>query len=251
MNLSSFFHFVIILVLVIGQTPAQTKVMHGDSKGNLDIKMAGDAFLLKELGAAIASDNGTIKVLNVMPPEHRPQSYKDIDLQQDDVVLMANGKRLAGTKDLQSIYDDLKVGDELKLGIKRKEEMHLVSLKKGDPKDLPKIQMKVMRGDDNDNEATFPAVGVVMKMKGKDIVIDELLPGETALQKADVKAGDVLRSINGKHVKSLREYSDVFDEVEAGKSVTWGLRRGESQHSVTFNRPQPRMMMMKREGKKE
>jgi S1-C subfamily serine protease len=214
--------------------------------------MEGDAFLLKELGAAIASDNGALKVLNVMPPDHRPASYKEVDLQQDDIVVMANGKRLVGTKDLQSIYDNLKIGDELKLGIKRKEEMHLVSLKKGDPKDLPKLQMKVMRGgDDDDNTATFPAVGVVMKMKGKNIVIDELLPGETAVQKSDVKTGDVLVSMNDKQFKSLKEYSEAFDKVAPGKSVTWVLRRGESEHSITFNRPQPRMMMMKREGPKK
>ncbi len=239
------------LALTTGQTPAQTKIMRGDSKGHFNMNMNGDAFLLKELGAAIASDDGVVKVLNVMPASQRPASYKDVDLQQDDIVLMANGKRLAVTKDLQSIYDDLKVGDELKLGIKRKEEMHLVSLKKGDPKDLPKIQMKVMHVGDDDNEATFPAVGVVMKLKGKDIVIDELLPGETAVQKVDVKAGDVLLSINGQHVKSLKEYTDAFNEIEVGKSITWALRRGEAQHSVTFSRPQPKTMMIKREGKKE
>lgn len=240
----------ISLVFTAGQAPTQTKIIHGDGKGSFNMKMEGDAFLLKELGAAIALDNGAMKVLNVMPPDQRPASYKDVDLRQDDVVVMANGRRLVGTKDLQSIYDGLKVGDEFKLGVKRKEEVHLLSLKKGDPKDLPKLQMKIMHGGDNDNAATFPAVGVVMKMKGKDIVIDELLPGETAVQKIDVKAGDVLVSMNDKQFKSLKEYSETFDEVAPGKSVTWVLRRGESQHTVTFNRPQPRMMMMKREGPK-
>ena len=245
------FLVVTILALAISQTQTQTKIIRKEANGNFNMNIDGEAFLLKELGAAIASDNGALKVLNVMPADHRPAVYKDVDLQQDDIIMMANGKRLAGTKDLQSIYDGLKVGDELKLGIKRKEEMHLVSLKKGDPKDLPKLQMKVMRGDGDENTETFPAVGVVMKMKGKNIIIGEVLPGETAIQKSDVKAGDALVSMNDKHFKSLKGYSEAFDEVKVGKSVTWVLRRGENEHSVTFNRPQPKMMMMKREGPKK
>ena len=212
--------------------------------------MEGEPFLLKELGAAIALDEGSLRVLNVMPPQHRPASYKDVDLQQDDVILMANGKRLSGAKDLQSIYDSLKVGEIFKLGIKRKEEMRLVSLAKADAKDLPKLQMRIMRdGGDNNTEA-FPSVGVVMKMKGKDIVIDELFPGETAVQKANVMAGDVLVSMNGKQFRSLREYSKAFDDVAPGQSITWTLRRGENTHTVTFTRPTPKMII-RREGTKK
>ena len=251
MKLSPFFLVITLVALAIGQTQAQTKITRKEANGNFNMNIDGEAFLLKELGAAIASDNGAIKVLNVMPSDHRPAAYKEVDLQEDDIIMMANGKRLSGTKELQSIYDALKVGDEFKLGIKRKEEMHLVSLKKGDPKDLPKLQMKVMRGDDDENTEMFPAVGVVMTMKGKDIIVEELLPGETAVQKLDVKAGDALVSMNEKQFKSLKEYSEAFDEVKVGKSVTWVLRRGENEHPVTFNRPQPKMMMMKREGAKQ
>lgn len=234
-------------LLISGQCTAQTKIIKSD--GHFNKKMEGNPFLLKELGAVIATEEGAMKVLNVMPPAERKDSYKDVDLRENDVVMMANGKRLSAVKELESIYEGLAVGSELKMGIKRKEEMHLISLKKADPKDLPAMQMKIVRGgaDDGDDAATFPAVGVVLKMKGKDIVIDEMLPGETAVQKLDVKPGDAIVEINGKHCTSLEEYGDEFDAVAVGKNVRWTLRRGEKQHTVTFARPQPRMII-RREG---
>lgn len=225
---------------------AQTKIIRKEG-GQTFEAVTENPFLIKELGAAVMVDEGAIKVLNVMPSEKRPAAYKGIDLQENDIIVMANGKRVAGVKELESTYNNLGVGDEFKMGIKRNGEMRLVSLKKGDPKDLPSLQMKVVRGGDDDNTSMFPAVGVMLKMKGKDILIDDVFPGENAVGKLDVKKGDAIVAINGKHCASLHEYNDAFDAVAVGGNVEWKLRRGEKEHTVSFARPQPRMMI-KREG---
>jgi C-terminal processing protease CtpA/Prc len=212
------FLFITAFALTAEYTLAQTKIIHGDGTRILK-KMDEDAFMLKEIGAVFLLDDGAFKVVSVMPAEQRPASYKDVDLQQDDVILMANGKRVTKPKELQTIYDSLKVGEILKIGLKRKDEMRLVSLKKADPKDLPQLQMKILQGGGDDNVGTFPAVGVVMKMKGKDLVIVELLPGETAIRNLDVKVGDVLEEINGKRCTSLQEYGDAYDAIVVGENV--------------------------------
>ena len=195
-------------------------------------------------------DGKTIKVLNVAPPDHRPPAYKDVELNEDDFVMMANGKRVSNVQDLQKIYDSLKVGEEFKLGIKRADEMRLVSVTKADPKDLPKLQMNIVQRGGDDDEGTFPAVGIVLKLKGKHIVIDEILPGENAVQQADVKAGDILVSMNGKYFTSLKDYNEAYDALSPGNEISWDLKRGDTTHKVTFPKPQPRMMMIRREGKK-
>ena len=160
---------------------------------------------------------------------------------------MANGRRVTSTKDLQSIYDTLAIGNPFKLGVKRGEEMLLVSFTKGDPKNLPHIQTKIVQGGGGGDTEEFPAVGVVIRMKGRTLVIDKLLPGETPVKKLDVLRGDIISSINGTGVATLKDYDDVFDKVAPGTDVTWVLTRGEKSHTVTFPRPRPRLII-RREG---
>ena len=236
----------LLVSLGAGTAQEQTGTPHKEVR-RMQRTLEGEPFLLKELGAVCAVDGGVVKAITVMPPAQRPAAYKDVDLQQDDVILMANGRHIATVNDLQLLYDSLAVGGLFKLGVKRGEEMHLVSLTKGNPKDLPQLQMKIIHGGDGGETETFPAVGVAIRMKGKALVIDELFPGETPVRKLDVKRGDIIVSVNGKDVSSLKEYEDVFDKIAPGKDVTWLLTRGQDKHSVTFVRSQPRMII-RREG---
>ena len=126
--------------------------------------------------------------------------------------------------------------------------MRMVLFTKGDPKDLPHIQMKIMQAGKNENNEAYPAVGVVIRVKGKALVIDDLLPGETAVGKLDVKKGDVITAINGTSVASLKEYDNIFDGLTTGRDITWSLSRGGKQVDVTFAKPQTRMII-RREGR--
>ena len=236
----------ILVALGAGSVQAQTGTPHKEIR-RVESRLEGEPFLLKELGAVCAMEAGAVKVITVMPPAQRPEAYKDVDLQQDDIISMANGRHIGAIKDLQAIYDSLSVGGTLKLGIRRAGEMRLASLTKGNPKDFPHLQMKVVHGGDGGDLETFPAVGVAIRMKGKTLVIDELLPGESPVRKLDVKPGDIIASVNGRPVTSLKEYEDVFDSLAPGKDVTWSLVRGESRYSVTFSKPKPRMII-RREG---
>ena len=236
----------ILVALGSGSVQAQTGTPHKEIR-RVESRLEGEPFLLKELGAVCAMEAGAVEVITVMPPGQRPAAYKDVDLLQDDLIVMANGRHVAAAEDLQSMYDSLAVGGTFKLGIKRGQGMHLVSLSKGNPKDLPQLQMKVVHGGDGGDMETFPAVGVAIRMKGRTLVIDELLPGESPIRKLDVKTGDIIASVNGRPVSSLKEYEDVFDHLAPGKDVTWSLVRGESRHSVTFSKPKPRMII-RREG---
>ena len=231
-----------LLMLLPAVAQPQPTMVKKDSSGDLRV-FEGQPFILNELGAPVVFSDGTLKVLNVMPPDRRPGPYKEIDLQQNDVIVMANAKHLRTVKDLESIYNNLNVGEVLKLGVRRNSDLHLVSFAKGDPKDLPHLQMRISRGGPGDEPGMFPLVGAVMKMKGKEIVVDELVPGENPLKHANVKAGDVLVSMNNKSFTSLREYDRAFDKIPAGETVQWTLRRGDKEHTVTFTKPEAKVII--------
>ena len=58
-----------------------------------DIK--GQPYTLDELGAVVVHNARGMQVLFVMEPDMRPEAYKEVDLQAEDLILMANGKKLA------------------------------------------------------------------------------------------------------------------------------------------------------------
>ena len=91
-------------------------------------------FMLEEMGGIIQiSDEGAVLQM-IMPPEQRSEQYKDVDLVIGDVIKMVNGKKIDSGETLQKLYDDLKIGDEIKMAIMREKIVHIVSFPKGEKK---------------------------------------------------------------------------------------------------------------------
>jgi S1-C subfamily serine protease len=208
----------------------------------------GQPFLLQELGAVIIASNGTLKVEHVMPKDERSKAYAEADLQEGDIIMMGNQKALKSTKDLQQLYESVAIGSEVKLGLKRGEQMFIVTILKADPKDLPKMRIQI--GGGGDDVAALPAVGVLLKSVGNKVIIAEKLDDvSTALAKADVKANDQVIALNKKTVRSLKSFTDAYDGLTVGSLVEWSLRRGAKTLTVSFAKPQPRGRVVRREAK--
>lgn len=109
------------------------------------ITNAGDVFEIPEIGGLALQERDQLRVDNVISAENRGKAYKNIDIKNGDIILMMNGKKLETARNASDIYENLKPGDEVKLGIKRGEQMFIVSFKKADPKDLPKLKRMIIK----------------------------------------------------------------------------------------------------------
>ena len=87
--------------------------------GILSQGFALDGQTLILLGALVVGKGGELQVLVTMPGEHRLKVYRDVDLQEGDRIMMVNGSKATSIDDLKEALAVLKVGDEIKLGIKR------------------------------------------------------------------------------------------------------------------------------------
>jgi S1-C subfamily serine protease len=199
----------------------------------------GDAFLIPELGALVVKDGESLKVQLVPPPGNRADQYRAVDLREGDIVLVVNGKRVKAIADLKKAHELTPVGQVFKLGIQRGQEMMIVAFDKADPKDLPKTKMRIVTSGGEGTEV-LPAVGVVLKEKGTHVIIDKLLPVETAALKGlDVKEGDAIIAINGTSVTTVKGFADVYDALAVGNKVQWTTSRSDSTRSISFAKPKP------------
>ena len=67
---------------------------------------------------------------------------------------------------------------------------------------------------------------------GPGVQLSDVVPGSPA-QRAGLRAGDVLLSLDGKEIAGLREFSDLLKELEPGQVVEALIQRGEERLTVT------------------
>ncbi len=134
----------------------------------------GEMFDFKELGAIVLLKENKVKVEFVMPEHARHVDYRDVDIQKNDEIIIINGTKISTTVELEKNYNDLSVGDEIKLGIKREDKLMIISFKKVDPESLPKRQMMKIKVDDDPSGAAQEVEinGKKHKVKNGKVVID-------------------------------------------------------------------------------
>ena len=201
---------------------------------------ADDVVMIGEFGALIVQKEGTLKVAMVSPRERRPKETADADIAIGDEVGMANGKRVKSAKELRALYDSAQVGAEFKLGLRRDGQPHIVTFAKKDQKDLPGRMVIQRQGDDNAD--LFPALGIGLEKKGDEVVVSETLPNAPR----EIHKGDAVKSLNGKPVKAVADFSKEFDATPLGDKLTFELLRDGKSVTVVTTRPEPRRQIITR-----
>ncbi len=243
---NSFLLALAVCFLIFASAESQTmkkiiKSGPGEGKRVIINDDGGDFFDIPELAVFISQSGDNLSVTNVMDVDARPKGYENIDIKLEDIVMMANGKRLTKLEDLETIYKDAKPGTTIKLGIKRGDQMMITSFDKADPDKLPKHKMIIQKGD-GEGDVNFlgiPSVGLILGSKGKKITVTEVLDNaKEQLQGADVKVGDEVQKINGKEIKSFDDLSKTYRKLDVGDNVELITSRSGKSHTVTFKKPE-------------
>lgn len=238
------------------QSSTGTMVKQIGGPGQLD----GEPYSLGELGAIIGKDSTGLRVMFIGPRETRPKIYQDVDLKQDDLILMMNGKRLTSTADLSKAIDSLKVGDNIQLGLKRDGQLMVVSFAKADPTSLPKRQMMVMKFDGGKGETKIklggkdlripdgikgvepvPGLGVLIGTKDEKLVVAAVLPfmQENPGLKALV-GGDQILSVSDKPVSAPADFIAAFTAVKVGEKFTFKILHAGKEAIISMTKPEDR-----------
>jgi PDZ domain-containing secreted protein len=229
--------------------------------------VGGDGvFHLKEVQALITSSNDSVKVLMVLPTDIRPEHYRDIDIKNGDEILMVNKARVKSVKTLEEMYNNLDIGAEFKMGIRRDGNLSMIAFKKIDPKDLPQGQnvqirtstgsgaetgrnvvTRTLRVDSEGSENMQPLMGTGL-MVGEEggqvkvmMVMDHM---KTALGDVDLKVGDVIKTINGTKITSLDQIMQVYDKIESGKKLELTYGRDKKDMQASFTKPEAKGRMI-------
>ena len=228
-----------VLLLMVTSGAAQQAMMHVDTVRTI-MTADGDMFRIGEAGALIGPGARGPVVQHVMTIQTRSGDTLGVDLRKDDVILMANGKRVRTVPDLRRVYDSTRVGAAFRLGLERDGEMRMTEVRKRDAASLPTERMMVIRkgGGEDEDVGAFPALGAIIARRNAGVVIDKLIPfGSPALAGRDAQEGDIIVSLNGTRIASVPQFSKQWDGIRTGDTVRLVTRRAGKTITLSFPKP--------------
>ena len=199
----------------------------------------GDIFMLPELGAIIVKSDDGPKVEMVIPPEHRPEKYRTVDLQIGDIIKMFNGKSMKTVPMCEEIYKGITVGDDVKLGIKRGKEMLIQTFAKADENDMASQMMVKMKTSEEDISADFIDIGLLLEEKdGKIFVADVISEMGFKFEGGQPAKGDELIRIQDDKITSPEDLKMKYDKIKVGERVSLVFLRDGKEVTLKFDKPE-------------
>lgn len=240
MNTISRLTTILALILVV---PALLCSQEGEKQGHKPRVMkfnAETSMMLDEIGVVVSEEEGKPRIVFVAPEDRRPKEAAGMDIRMGDEVGMANGKPVRTVKELREAYGTTKTDAEFKLGLRRDGGAHILTFKKKEAQQGGERRM-VIKGGGDGTESTdiLPALGIAIEQKKEGVVITEILPDGPK----ELSAGDVITALNGKKVKTIVDFSGVYDKTEEGDELNFSVTRGGSEVSYVTKRTMPKGVM--------
>jgi serine protease Do len=193
-------------------------------------------------------------------------------LKDNDVITEINGQRVEGAAQFRRMIHEIPAGRSAQFTVWRDGHAQTVSVTLGKSEDrgnmwfktaprafsfqLPKIEMPEVAPPDMDwggygvLAGARPRLGIDAEdlngqfgaffgaPDGEGVLVREVNSGSPA-EKAGVKSGDVITSLNGERVRSLGDLREKLAGKREEKTVKLGVLRNKSEVSVTVELPPP------------
>lgn len=173
-------------------------------------------------------DTGGVYVAKV----YEDNPAHEAGIESGDVIVSVNGQKIETSRDLTITIANLKVDETVDVKIIRDGKEKTVKVKLGkrpdqDPETLASrddfdgfgFKFKEM------DPATARHLGYPAGIKG--LVVTEINP-DSAAQNSGVRTGDLLMELNRQRISSLKDYYDLIDRIEKGRTAQLLFRRGNS-----------------------
>lgn len=161
---------------------AQQRVVRQAGPMDGRLLLPGTMYLFKN-----DKEAGEFSVSNRMDFGQEPDPrYKDFDLKQGDVIMMVDGIPVSSAADFSKHYDEVEVGSEIALGIRREGEPMVAVFTKPDPSELPQMRTMTTSG----GSGAIATTGGKVEVKDGKYYVDgkEVKPGEgVVIKKAEPK----------------------------------------------------------------
>ncbi len=180
------------------------------------------------------------------------------DLQEGDRIIFLNGARINSAEQLETLYEEIDVDAEVKLGIQRGEEKMIRAYNKPEPQRSYASDNggRVMRfevggpGGGGDmqglaNRNLWPAGFLVGEKDGNVVIASSMpIPGKAEALSA-LSEGDQISRLDGADIRTVEQLLAAYEEIVVGDDVTIEYKFGNDIGKIMFKKPEPPRMRMR------
>jgi len=243
LTLASVVMVLLSVALAAGQT--QTRRFY-NSEGPMD------GFNVPGLGAVLMEQNGTISVIMLSPAQERPEEFREVDLQENDIIVMCNGKRIKTLAALREILETTAVGDAIKLAVKRGSDRLIVSFPNPDPEKYADTRQMVMMTTTVDADggsriatsdgqgataitleqgqdmAVVLEAGLILADSDSGLFVMQILPGaSTSTGDPEIETGFLVTAINNVPISDVAGFHETYDAITTGQKFALAFDHGD------------------------
>jgi S1-C subfamily serine protease len=191
-------------------------------------------------------------------------------LKENDVVTEINGQRVEGTTQFRRMIREIPGGRAIQLSVWRDGKQQTITATLGKSEERHSAMMKVspqafafrvpempeipdlhnfewdggrfLGGKPRlgiDAEDVSGQLGAYFGVPEGEGILVRNVNSDSPAEKAGVKAGDVITTLNGERIRTTGELREKLAGVESGKSVALGVLRNKSEVKLTVELPAP------------
>ncbi len=166
-----------------------------------------------------------------------------------DKIIYLNGERIKSASQLNTLYNSMAVGDEVKMGVQRGEEKMIKTFIKPEAQNRYEsadgnqvINMSTARVDaaniENLENKSLWMAGFLVGEKDGRVEIGAALPiNGKAEALSDLKSGDQILAINNTKITRAKQVEEVYGAINQGDDVTVEYKSEDRIEKVMFKKP--------------
>lgn len=248
--------FVIATLLLFCTT--LTTVAQNETVTQNDFRIStasSDIFLLAVAGGALLVEGeDEARVARHVTTNSGPDTPK---FQAGDQIIYLNGERIKSATQLRELYQEVAVGDEVKMGVQRGENKMIRTFIKPEPQtryesadgnqvvNLSTSNIAAGNMENLENRTLWRAGFLIGEEDGRVVIGAPLpIPGK-AEALSDLKSGDELLAINDTKITTVKQVEEVYGTINQGDDVTVKYKNGEGIQEAMFKKPAAPNMRMR------
>jgi serine protease Do len=164
-------------------------------------------------------------------------------LERGDIIKSYNGTTIRDPGQLRSLVAETPPGTAVTLSVLREKKTHDLKLIVGE---LPKELATARSGEGERSKGNHALAGLTVenvsgqaekfgRSKGKSGVVVTRIDPDSPAERAGLMTGDIIREINRKTVKDVRDFEHLTSELTANSPVLLLLNRGNATIFLSVN----------------
>jgi serine protease Do len=166
-------------------------------------------------------------------------------LKKYDVIVEVDGQKIEEAQQLTNLIASYDPGKRVNLKIVRDGKVKNIPVKLGERPETSKETPRIAKSSSVTARLGLQVTELTNRLAreygyegDEGVLVSDVRPNSVAYEKG-IRRGDLIKEVNRKKVRSVREFEIIVEKLEVGKIVLFQIKRGGSNNFIAMKVPKP------------